>query len=198
MEFVAQNRPPGEQVKYSNYGIALAAYILEHISGMPFYQYVHDNIFAPLAMTQTSLLPNSSDNDWVRSQRENINSYEGHLGWVQQRHYVILYPAGAAVGTISDLVKFGRALLPDDSGESLLFEKPETLAFLYDFIVSSFNDDSRILGHSGGTRGFYTHFILNIDKGIGIIISSNSPPVYSLQARPGFLVELIEITFGTQ
>jgi len=99
MEFTAQNRPPGEQVKYSNYGVALAAHVIEQISGIPFYEYVHDNIFNPLAMTQTSLLPDSRDNYWVRSQRENINSYEGHLGWIQQRHYVTLYFFGYVTNT---------------------------------------------------------------------------------------------------
>jgi CubicO group peptidase (beta-lactamase class C family) len=39
---------PGAVPAYSNYGAALAGYIVERVSGEPFERYVEHNIFAPL------------------------------------------------------------------------------------------------------------------------------------------------------
>ena len=49
-----ESRPPGTISDYSNMGIALAGYLVEMISGMPFDQYCKENIFAPLGMDKTS------------------------------------------------------------------------------------------------------------------------------------------------
>ncbi len=38
---------PGETVAYSNWGATLAAYIVQRVSGMPYYQYAQENIFKP-------------------------------------------------------------------------------------------------------------------------------------------------------
>ena len=45
---------------YSNYGAALAAYIVQRASGKPFEQYAADNIFLPLGMTHTTFVPTSA------------------------------------------------------------------------------------------------------------------------------------------
>ncbi len=46
----ARVRPPGELTAYSNYGYALAGYIVEQVSGMPYAQYVEQHIFQRLRM----------------------------------------------------------------------------------------------------------------------------------------------------
>nr|BFE84354.1 hypothetical protein GCM10020093_069550 [Planobispora longispora] len=45
----ARLRPPGTGVTYNNYGVALAGYLVETVSGMPFEKYVEKNVFAPSA-----------------------------------------------------------------------------------------------------------------------------------------------------
>jgi CubicO group peptidase (beta-lactamase class C family) len=56
---------PGKVVAYSNWGSALAAYIVERVSGQSFDEYVHEHIFAPLGMEHTALNATLSDNEWV-------------------------------------------------------------------------------------------------------------------------------------
>src|SRR5438270_574391 len=54
--------PPGTIPAYSNYGAAMAGYIVQRLSGEPFDQYVANHIFKPLGMTHatfTQPLPES-------------------------------------------------------------------------------------------------------------------------------------------
>ena len=46
--------PPGEVMAYSNYGTALAGYIVEQVSGMSFPEYVEKNIYQPLGMKHST------------------------------------------------------------------------------------------------------------------------------------------------
>src|SRR6266516_4218710 len=50
----ARVRPPGELTAYSNYGYALAGYIVEQVSGILFDQYVEQHLFQPLDMREST------------------------------------------------------------------------------------------------------------------------------------------------
>ena len=63
--------PVGKYRAYSNWGSTLAAYIVQEITGQKYYEYVHENIFKPLGMENTALLPDLRDNQWVQE----INRY---------------------------------------------------------------------------------------------------------------------------
>jgi CubicO group peptidase (beta-lactamase class C family) len=46
--------PPGEYSAYSNYGTALAGYIVQRVSGEPYERYVTDHILRPLGMEHSA------------------------------------------------------------------------------------------------------------------------------------------------
>ncbi|HCF26353.1 MAG TPA: hypothetical protein DEV81_03885 [Cyanobacteria bacterium UBA11049] len=48
--------PPKQVICYSNYGMVLAGYLVELVSGVPFTQYVDENIFQPLGMAHSSFM----------------------------------------------------------------------------------------------------------------------------------------------
>ena len=50
-------RPPGDVFCYSNHGYALAGYLVEEVSRVPFSQYVQENILRPLSMSQSGFGP---------------------------------------------------------------------------------------------------------------------------------------------
>ena len=54
-EMPARVRPPAVLSSYSNHGTALAGYIVERVSGIPFEQYVEQEILAPLGMSHTAV-----------------------------------------------------------------------------------------------------------------------------------------------
>ncbi|WP_067176298.1 serine hydrolase domain-containing protein [Microtetraspora niveoalba] len=49
----ARVRPPGTGVSYSNYGVALAGYLVQTVSGTPFEEYVKRRVFEPLGMNDS-------------------------------------------------------------------------------------------------------------------------------------------------
>jgi CubicO group peptidase (beta-lactamase class C family) len=210
-EAVVQYTHPDESFLFFNdYGIALAAYIMEQITGMPFYEYVHQNIFAPLNMNNTALLPDLSDNNWVSEQRDMVRTYVAlETREVRGRYQTPLYPMGGATGTILDMVKFGQGILPDENGASPLFERPETLMMLYPapedvqeglFFYNGFmifhigNHSGRLLGHDGSSPEFVSRLVIDVDQGIGVVIAENSTFQLSLQSV-GVLTECLSGSF---
>ena len=207
-EFFAQNRPPGQLALYSAYyGISLAGYVIETISGIPFYQYVHDYIFAPLNMSRTALRPDLSDNEWVRAQRDAAQSL------YYPRLAVNLYPTGSTVGTVADMIRFARALIPDENGNSPLFERAETVQKLFDYRyavpVSAFTDNSyinafnmipfgdepvRVFGHGGHAIGFRARLYVDIAGGVGMVVCENRS--FGMVANSGFIENFKEAVFG--
>jgi len=185
----AQVFRPGEVTAYSNFGSALAGYIIERISGQPFYAYVHEHIFAPLGMTYTALLPDLSDNTWVQTQRGYTQCYTQNLQSLGTLNLALQwYPAGMATGTISDLRKFAQALLPDADGTSPLFLYPQTLSMLYTPTFyypdgeTGFNYNGfwaklhlagTVIGHGGNTIGMSAMLLIDIENDLGTVIMTN-------------------------
>ena len=177
---------PGEVASYSNYGAALAGYIVECISGQPFYEYVHENIFEPLGMEHTSICPAHDDNPWVYSKRQELVSYANTGdGWISvgsQLAYIMPYPAGAATGTIGDMAKYAQSFVRDDCP---LFEHKETRDFLftpsstlgdtdigasYHGLWLEFHDGVEVLGHNGATNAGTAYLYFDIETGVGTVV----------------------------
>ena len=162
---------PGEVVAYSNYGAALAAYIVECVSGMDYADYVKTNIFDKLGMEHTSIRPDCSDNPWVMDKRNETHCYafsgeDGLVSLGECRYYIQIYPAGAACGTAEDLQIFARSFLCS-SENCPLFAKDTTLdemlspsKYYADGITPRFchglmveQSGIMLLGHGGNTSG---------------------------------------------
>ncbi|MDI3281563.1 MAG: serine hydrolase domain-containing protein, partial [Bacillota bacterium] len=48
--------PPGQRVAYSDYNFALAGYLVERVSGLPFPRFAEETVFRPLGMSRTTFL----------------------------------------------------------------------------------------------------------------------------------------------
>src|SRR5699024_601252 len=109
---IKQVNRPGEIVAYSNYGSALAAYIVEEVSGMSYESYVRKHVFETRDMTDTAIHPEQDDQAWVKVQREKIAGYTTSLQLIEPNNYVLpMYPVGSVMGTAKDLQKLLEALL---------------------------------------------------------------------------------------
>lgn len=102
---------PGEKSSYANINFDIIAYLIELISGEPFYEYCENHIFEPLDMDKSSFRLTDYDseevaipyfyNPYTKKQERNQN-------WV-----FIHYPAGGLFTTVLDLSHFLIAHMND-------------------------------------------------------------------------------------
>lgn len=193
---------PGTVTAYSNWGVALAAYAVERISGESFDAYVHRHIFEPLAMEHSALSVDLSDNTWVQEKRKELQCYtiDGTL-IPDCFYYITLYPAGMCTSTLADFEIFGKALLNEDSP---LFQKEGTWETL--FTPTAYLGDSDVpsnyhgfwalpygvetIGHGGNTAGCSSYLLLDLENEIGAVVMTNqsNETVYN--------EEMMELIFG--
>lgn len=177
--------PPGEVVAYSNYGAALAGYIVQRVSGQPFDTYVDDHILKPMGMTHSTFaqpLPPSLAPDLA-------TGYATATGKVIiPFEPIVPYPAGSFTSTATDMARFmimqlqqgqfnGTSILPTATAQ--LMHSPHYNAAPgingYDFGFYRENRNGlRIIGHAGDTSAFHTDLHLLLDKDVGIFMSFNS------------------------
>lgn len=170
---------PGEAVAYSNYGAALAGYIVERVSGQPFAEYVAEHVFAPLGMARSTFaqpLPPELAPDLARASRV----IDGEL--VRDRFvFTSLSPAGSTSTTAADMARFLLAHLGDGGG----ILAPETLALMherqfahhprldgmaYGFVERTVNGQ-RVLFHGGDIFSFQSGMFLLPEHGLGLFVS---------------------------
>ena len=208
----AQIFRPGEITAYSNWGTALAGYIVERVSGMDYAEYVKKNILIPLGLEQTAVSTDYRDNEWVRKQREGEKSYlimgDEEVGVVTDEElgtaisYIQIYPAGSVTGTLADITKFAQTFVDQ---ECPLFEKRETLDFMLS--ASDYYGDSDIpknchglwcteyavsaLGHAGNTTGGSANLVFDRESKMGVVVMTNQ------QYETLFCYGIPEMIFGS-
>jgi len=176
----AQSQTPGI-VSYSNYGIALAAYVVERVAGCDFARFCRENIFLPLGMTRTTF-EHMHDIAYVA---------KPYLpdGREALEPFINLYPEGSAVSTASDMALYMRWLLdPGDERVLSAAYKAELLARQYAMAEglpgmgytwnrkehngSTYNDKK------GETLNFFSRIALYPEKKAGVFVSVNThlPP----------------------
>lgn len=181
----AQIYEPGTVTAYSNWGAALAGYIVERVSGMSFSEYVHENIFEPLQMEHSAVAMDLSDNEWVRQKREELQCYTTEGALIPDCfYYITLYPAGMCTSTLDDFERFALALLREDAA---LFRHAGTWEEL--FAPSAYFGESGIpsnchgfwvvpfgvltVGHGGNTAGCSSYLLLDRENRLGAVVMTN-------------------------
>jgi CubicO group peptidase (beta-lactamase class C family) len=192
----ARVRPPGELTAYSNYGSALAAYIIEQVSGVPFDKYVEENILQPLGMNNTTFdqpLPSR-----LASNMSNGYVYSNNAYTAEPFEYLQAWPAGSVSSTSEDMAKFMIAHLQNGQyGDSRILQEataeqmhsrlftndPKVNGMAYGFWEMN-RDNPRAIGHGGDTILFHTLLVLIPESNLGLFVSSNEqasePAVYEL------------------
>jgi CubicO group peptidase (beta-lactamase class C family) len=175
--------PAGEVAAYSNYGTALAGYIVERLSGMPFSEYVEKNIFSPLHMNNSTYRqpPAIDPPGRMAKPYRFINGSYTEASF----EYIMLEPAGSMSSTASDMANFMIAHLSGGALNGGRILKEETLKemhkrhFTYDpalggmtlgFMEGVFNDQEALF-HSGSTMLYNTGLYLIPEENTGIFIS---------------------------
>ena len=176
---------PGEVPAYSNYGAAVAGYIVQRVSGEQFDEYIDHHIFQPLGMehsTFTQPLPAKFAADVAKGYM---------LGSQPPKPYEMINaaPAGSSAISGDDMAKFMIAQLQNGSYNGAQILKPETAKLMHTvqdqptppftgMDLGFYRDDKNgheIIAHGGDTVLFHSDLNLFINDGVGLYISMNSP-----------------------
>jgi len=180
----AQVFEPGSVSAYSNWGAALAGFIVERVSGQSFDEYVAKHIFAPLGIQDAELKP-----QWTaETLKRKINGYSHSKKGFRKEEFMRLrlYPAGSLNGTPNALIKYAAELAKKSGEHSLLFSDPATKDKLFCETYRSFGaasglahgfweytKNNGIFGHEGGTYGFQTQLWVQPERERAILIATN-------------------------
>ncbi|MCF8008788.1 MAG: beta-lactamase family protein [Halanaerobiales bacterium] len=177
--------PVGQEMAYSNYGAALAAYLVQKVSNLNFDQYVKQNIFEPLKMNNSTFrqpIPEEISAESSYGYRYKNGSYIK-----DEFEYIQLYPAGSLSSTAQDMAKFMIAHLNNGSYLDQSILNPETIEFMHSQSFNHYNDFAgmahgfiemnyqgyRIISHGGDTLLFHTGLYLIPELNTGLFVSYN-------------------------
>ncbi len=171
--------PKGDVEAYSNYGVTLAGYIVERISGEPFAAYVQRHIIDPLGMSHSTFaqplpaeLAALMAKSYRRSDQPPIAPFE-----------TILAPAGGLSATADDMSRFLRALmnggeldgvriLPKARLDEMMAPQSQSPAGYLGLVFIGRKIAGRAaIWHNGETMTFFSDLAFFPADGIGIFVS---------------------------
>jgi CubicO group peptidase (beta-lactamase class C family) len=180
---------PGARTSYSNWGAALAAKIVEDVSGVSFETFIKIEMLGPLAMSQTTLAGPTKMNASLREHLAAGLTVEG--GGVKDAAYMQIgpyAPVGAIASTAQDmsqwmLIHLGRGafngvrLMSKKSHEILwsrrFNDRPDGADVAHGFLTKTYRG-VEFYGHGGATNAFYSNMVLYPELELGVFISQNS------------------------
>jgi CubicO group peptidase (beta-lactamase class C family) len=180
--------PPGEVFLYSDVGMNLAGYLVEEISGVPFAQYIEQNILQPLDMRRSSFfqpLPPKLASDLAVG-------YKYKNGTYSRRPFAFsnTAPGNGMMATVTDIAHFALAQLQNGRYGAARILNEATVRDMhrrqfthhlsmigsgYGFYEDLINNKLVIL-HNGRQNGYTSKLALLPDQNLGLIVTCNNNP----------------------
>jgi CubicO group peptidase (beta-lactamase class C family) len=201
--------PPGTIPAYSNYGADLAGYIVQRVSGMPFEEYIQQNMFRPLGIKHgTYLQPLPEPLKSMMSQGYAVASEDA-------KPFELVPPNPAPDGSLSitgaDMAPFMIAHLQHGKYGDVQILQPQTADMMHarqfsadpatNGMALGFYEESRnglrIIGHGGDLNYFHSDMHLILEKNLGFFVSYNSAGKGELDVRTALWTEFLNRYFPT-
>ena len=188
---------PGEGLHYSNTGYNLLALLVERLSGVPYEEFLQQNIFEPAGMTATRCCHIRRDGVPFENYAQATVFENGR--WVadvdsEEDGDVVAFDGlngdDYVYTTIFDMLKWDRALregkvlTPEEqqlaytpgklnNGEDAVYDEDEGLGYGLGWAVGREEELGLVVSHSGGMPGVSTWFERFIDADRVLVILSN-------------------------
>jgi len=174
---------PGTNWEYSNSGYFLLGYIIEQITGKPYSEYLEENFFKPLGMTNTQYA-----ND-TRIIKNRVGAYSlGDYGFEnsQSRNITHVYSAGAIQSTVEDFFKWHQAVHTYKLVKKENLDKAITRYKLTDGTETDYGYGWRLgyvyespsIWHGGSIEGFGTMEIYLPKEDVFVAVFANCGCIY--------------------
>ncbi|MFH0736708.1 MAG: serine hydrolase domain-containing protein [bacterium] len=166
---------PGSKFKYNDSGYLLLTYIIEKISGLTYDQYLQNNIFKPLGMTNSGY-----DNyNKIINNRAAGYVFNSKTKEITNSNYIdmsIPQGAGGLYSTVLDLYKWDRSLYANN----ILSRESKEKMFTFNIADYGYGWGKEIrkggrisIGHNGIINGFTSIIHRFINDDVVIIILAN-------------------------
>ena len=174
---------PGSTPGYSNYGMALAGYIVQRVSGQPFETYVREHVLEPAGMTSSTY-----EQPLPKDMAGSLGP--GYTSTGEEVPFELMgdFPAGSLTVSAPDFAAFMNAqlsrspkLLREETWEQMWSpglgeERLGNRAKAGEMGLGYFDlsrDGRRVVGHGGDIVGWHSQFELYPEENTGIFISYN-------------------------
>jgi CubicO group peptidase (beta-lactamase class C family) len=163
---------PGEKWKYSNSGYVLLGYLIEKISGKSYQDFVQENIFKPLAMSDsgydsnTAIIPHRA---YGYSPGPNGPHNAGYIDMS------IPFSAGSLYSTTHDLLLWEQGLFGGKVLSAASLKKmttPFKENYACGLMVRTVNGHP-VIEHGGGIEGFNTQLSYYPDDKLTVVVLAN-------------------------
>lgn len=167
------NSYPGSEYAYSNVNYNLLGLIIEQVTGMPYAEYMNEEILNPLDLTNTYVgMPEAEDAIVTGSRVGYRNSFEYEIPVVEGR-----IPAGYFYSNARDCARWisiwnGTADIPDEYKELIVTVK-EHLEERGDYYSGWELFEDGVMGHSGGTPNYSSRIVFDDSTGKGVCVLAN-------------------------
>ena len=190
---------PGEQWRYNNTAYWLLGEIITRVSGMPYDQYLEQELLRPLGLAQTlvadhrEILPNRAE------------GYQYQDGKLTNAPFISMHVpggGGALSSTVGDLVRWshllhsGKVVSPESYQQMLTRTKlADGRTHPYGFGLGMEESlGQRAIAHGGGIFGFTAYLIHYPEEGLSIAVLANERSVEADEVARAMARE----TFGIQ
>ncbi|MGH2642466.1 MAG: serine hydrolase domain-containing protein [Chitinophagaceae bacterium] len=169
---------PGTEFRYSNTGYCLLALIVQKVSGVPFAEFIMQNIFQPLKM-KNSMEYIEGENIPDRAYGYHWNNGQYHFA--DQSVTSATKGDGGVYTSLKDYLKWNNALRKNQLLSKALTDSIFTghvvvkdgVKYGYGWFIGKETDGTSCMFHSGESTGFHNIVYRNPQKHLLIVIFSN-------------------------
>ena len=187
---------PGTHYSYSNSGAGLAAYVLEHVTGERYEEFVERRIFEPLGMRSAGYFLDEDTNERLAT------GYDRDGKTVIPYWHMIFRPLGGINVSVGDMAPFLKLLINRGRYKDQQLLRPESISRLetprttlaakagltYGYGLGTYTwtrDGALFHGHGGDGDGYLAHYGYNRDVAMGyflVINLFNHAPLRAMRA----------------